>query len=202
MQEVTGHGGRHGSRFSLLRGTRAAQIVEFAVALPLLVVLVVGIFDFANAFNLKRKLDDAAREAARFASNQPSNDLSQATPSSIVAVSSLVGGFLLNSKVDDCGMSNTAGLTITHSSGTLAWTISSTNATCPGTMTLTVDRGNTYSVGPSTLYPSGLTIEDTEITISYPYKWQFNSVITLLVPSASYPGTTQLNTTAVMQNLN
>ena len=28
-----------------------AQLVEFAVALPLLVVFVVGIFDFSNAFN-------------------------------------------------------------------------------------------------------------------------------------------------------
>src|SRR5579871_1785524 len=33
----------------------AAQLVEFAVTLPLLVVFVVGIFDFSGAFTLKQK---------------------------------------------------------------------------------------------------------------------------------------------------
>ena len=36
------------------RDDRAAQIVEFAVALPLLVVFVVGIFDFSGAFTSSR----------------------------------------------------------------------------------------------------------------------------------------------------
>jgi Flp pilus assembly protein TadG len=38
---------------SLRRHDHAAQLVEFAVALPLLVVFVVGIFDFSSAFTLK-----------------------------------------------------------------------------------------------------------------------------------------------------
>jgi Flp pilus assembly protein TadG len=33
----------------LWRDDRASQIVEFAISLPLLVFLVVGIFDFSNA---------------------------------------------------------------------------------------------------------------------------------------------------------
>ena len=63
-------------RISLLRGTDAAAIIEFAVALPLLVVLVVGIFDFGGAFNLKQELNNAAREGARFGAAQPTNDIS------------------------------------------------------------------------------------------------------------------------------
>ena len=49
--------------------------MEFAVALPLQVVFVVGIFDFSGAFTLKQKLTNVARDAARAAAAAPSNDL-------------------------------------------------------------------------------------------------------------------------------
>ena len=52
-----------------------AQLVEFAVALPLLVVFVVGIFDFSGAFTLKQKLTNVARDTARAAAAAPSNDV-------------------------------------------------------------------------------------------------------------------------------
>jgi len=61
-----------------LADTRATQIAEFAVALPLLLVMVVGIFDFGNAYNLKQKVTNTAREAARLGASQPTNDLSDA----------------------------------------------------------------------------------------------------------------------------
>src|SRR5258708_34074268 len=59
----------------LRREDAASQIVEFAVALPLLVVFVVGIFDFSGAFTLKQKLTNAAREGARAAAAGPASDL-------------------------------------------------------------------------------------------------------------------------------
>ena len=62
------------------RDDRAAQLVEFAVALPLLVVFVVGIFDFSSAFTLKQKLTNAARDGARVAAADPANDLSAPIP--------------------------------------------------------------------------------------------------------------------------
>src|SRR5205807_470777 len=68
----------------LLSDIAASQMVEFAVCLPLLIVVVVGIFDFGEAFNVKQKLNGAAREGARFASSLPTNDLSDAgTPASV-----------------------------------------------------------------------------------------------------------------------
>jgi len=42
------------------RDDRGSQMVEFAVTLPLLMVFVVGIFDFSGAFTLKQKLTNAA----------------------------------------------------------------------------------------------------------------------------------------------
>ncbi len=56
---------------ALVGDTSGSQLLEFAVALPLLVVFVVGIFDFGAAFNVKQKLSNITREAARFASTLP-----------------------------------------------------------------------------------------------------------------------------------
>ena len=42
----------------------ASQIVELAISLPVLVIFVVGIFDFGGALTLKQKLTNAAREGA------------------------------------------------------------------------------------------------------------------------------------------
>src|SRR5271170_7996586 len=69
----------------LFRDDRAAQIVEFAVALPLLVVFVVGIFDFSGAFTLKQKLTNVARDAARAAASDPASDLT--APQAAVPIS-------------------------------------------------------------------------------------------------------------------
>ena len=41
-----------------LSNTTGSQLLEFAVALPLLVVFVVGIFDFGEAFNVKQKMNN------------------------------------------------------------------------------------------------------------------------------------------------
>ena len=53
----------------------ASQMVEFAVSLPLLIVFVVGIFDFSGAYTLKQKLANAARDSARSAAADPATDL-------------------------------------------------------------------------------------------------------------------------------
>jgi Flp pilus assembly protein TadG len=47
---------------------RGAELVEFALALPLMLVLVTGIFDFGLAFQQFEVLTNAAREGARLGS--------------------------------------------------------------------------------------------------------------------------------------
>jgi TadE-like protein len=192
---------------NLLDDIRGSQIVELAVALPLLVVMVVGIFDFGAAFGIKLKVANAAREGARIASVQPSSDLSNTpgsgcqAPASICAVRDAVSFYLKAAKVNDCGLSTAnAAANISHSG--LAWTFSSTGSCSPGTLTLTIDRGATYSTTLNTPFASPLTVEATRVTLVYPYKWQFNSVVVLLVPGASYGSTAQLASTSIMQNLN
>jgi Flp pilus assembly protein TadG len=195
--------GRFGSLLRPSSDTRGSQIVEFAVALPLLIVFVVGIFDFGNAFNLKHKITNAAVIGARFASAQPTSDLTDpnAGTGSVEAVARVVGLNLTSSKVDDCGLSLSNAGTVTYSPPR-SWTYTRNTSPCAGTLTLTVDRGYTFQLPASPTYPGGMTVEATRITLSYPYKWQFNRVIQFLVPGASYQSSSQINAVAVMQNLN
>src|ERR1700674_4533858 len=65
----------HRRTVGLLRETRGAALLEFAITLPLLVVFVVGIFDFSGAFNQKQKIEQAAQQVAIIAGAQPMNDI-------------------------------------------------------------------------------------------------------------------------------
>lgn len=51
-------------------GEKGAVAVEFALILPIFLVLVLGIFEFGRAFNIQVSLSEAAREAARYAAIQ------------------------------------------------------------------------------------------------------------------------------------
>jgi Flp pilus assembly protein TadG len=178
---------------------RATQIVEFAVSLPLLMVLVVGIFDFSGAFSLKQKLTNAAREGARAAAAGPANDLanpssSTGVPASVNDAFWVVDNYLNSEQINDCGLS---GATATPSQ--LTWTYSANSNGCPGNgaVILTINRGCvTQSAGGT-----AANVVGTCVSIKYPYKWRFNSVITLLVP-ATYQGVTNLSGVAAAMNEN
>ena len=91
------------------RDDHAAQLVEFAVSLPLLVLFVVGIFDFSNAFTLKQKLTNVARDAARAAAAEPASDLQSAdSPMSVVDAFQDIDNYLLANNLSDCGVASTA----------------------------------------------------------------------------------------------
>lgn len=180
---------------------RAAQIVEFAVSLPLLVVFVVGIFDFSGALSLKQKLTNAAREGARVAAADPANDLGSTTsgvpPVSVVDAFYVVDNYLQSEKINDCGLSaaepsQTAGLT---------WTSNPTGcaSVSPSALILTINRGY---VTTQTIGTTATDIVNTQVKIQYAYKWRFNSVITLLVPGAKYASVSYITTTATAFNEN
>lgn len=153
-------------------GERGSQIVEFAVSLPLLVLFVVGIFDFSSAITLKQKLTNAAREGARVAAADPANDLGRSSapmPASIGDAVQVVDNYLLSENMKDCGLNT---VLPAQTGGTLTWVATATG--CPGgvsaTLLLTVNRGCV------TQQASGTYLVSTCVTIRYPYYWQFNGV--------------------------
>jgi Flp pilus assembly protein TadG len=190
---------------------RASQMVEFAVSLPLLVVFIVGIFDFSGAFTLKQKLANAAREGARAAAAGPANDLGGPSAPATVPVSvgdaiQVVDGYLTNAKVDDCGLSSA----IAAPNGTLTWQYASTGGTCAaGGITVIINRGFYFSQTAATpatscvLTPGGgpaTAVIATCVSIQYAYSWRFDRVVRLLGSTSSVPSS--MTTIAVAMNEN
>lgn len=48
------------------RGESGAEAVEFAIVVPVLLLIVIGIFQFGRAYDIKLNLTSAAREGARY----------------------------------------------------------------------------------------------------------------------------------------
>ncbi len=177
---------------------RASQIVEFALSLPLLVLFVVGIFDFSGALSLKQKLTNAAREGARVAAADPASDLgnvSSVPPSSVIDAFYVVDNYLVSEKINDCGL-NTARPTQTTG---LTWV--STTAGCPGgpstPLQLTINRS---CITQQTLNAATVNVISTCVTLLYPYKWQYSSVTGLF--GITFIGPTSITTTATAFNEN
>jgi Flp pilus assembly protein TadG len=178
--------------------TSGSQIVEFAVALPLLLVMVVGIFDFGNAYNIKQKVTNVAREAARMGASQPTGDLTQPSPASILEIRDMVSSALQAGRLSDCGLGTTAAVA-GGAATPWKWTFTTSCGT-PGNVVLSVDRGYVFTSG---VLAGGLPVKiNTNVTLQYPYQWQFNRIITVMLPTAIYPGTTQISVSSVVANQN
>lgn len=182
---------------SFTKQTEGSALVEFAIALPLLVVFIVGIYDFSGAFNQKQKIEQAAQEGAIVAGAQPMNDIEpgNGNPDSLKPVvtaifNSLAGSNVLHPEAEGSCKAPVAGTLVSG----VKWTYEIDG--CPDTLTITIDRGWVANV---TTLPT-TSIVSTQVAVSYPYHWRFNSVIQLLVPGASYAATTILSETATVHN--
>lgn len=181
----------------LLTDVQGAAILEFAVALPILVVFVVGIYDFSAAFNQKQKIEQAAQEAAILAASEPMSDIASgnANPASLQAVAIAVYNSLVASGVLPTGTCSPPG-TASGPTG-LTWTYKIKNCNPAHTaddLVITINRGwvSTSSTPASV---------GTVVTVQYTYYWQFNSIIQLLFPgSNSYAPTTLLTEAATAHN--
>ena len=173
----------------LRRSSEGSALLEFAIALPLLVVFLVGIYDFSGAFNQRQKIEHAAQMGAIVAGAQPTSDIyaGNGNPDSLQPVVTVIFNSLKADGLITGGC--TLPVTPTPNSG-LSWTYTITG--CPGNLTVTIDRGK---VDPGVTAAVG-----TEVTVIYPYNWRFNSVIQLLIPGASYSATTNLTETATVHN--
>ncbi|HXY12953.1 MAG TPA: TadE/TadG family type IV pilus assembly protein [Terriglobales bacterium] len=190
---------------TLMESASGAAIVEFAVALPLLIVLVVGIFDFGGAFNLKQELSNAVREAARFGAGQPTNDLctSCGAPPSVDAIRYLTDSYLRAAGINDCGLNGAA----VPASGP-PWIYTAAGNGCPGTLTLTISRD---AAGGLPTPSCSLTLSNyggitayaacTKVSVLYPYQWHFNNVLQLISSGTSFLLST-IPANATVANLN
>lgn len=185
---------------------RGAQLAEFAMALPLLVVFVVGIFDFSGALTLKQRLATMCRDAARSAAAGPSNDLQaprSGNPVSVTDVYYIVQNYLAANNLNDCGLTPSATPT------GLTWTFTANGSGCPTPgLTLIVNRGYYYPATggtPSTTCQSQnpgaqSAILSTCVSIQYAYPWRFGRAASLLGASIMLPA--QISAVGVAMNEN
>ena len=171
-----------------LWGTDAAQLLEFAFMLPFLLVLGVGFADFGGAFNLKQKLNNAAREGARIAIGQPQIDLSQTNPLSIQVIVEAMDNYLAGENVDTSLIDFSQPCAADTAIRVWAYCQSGTSD-----QALVIER-NFIVTGATGI------IVSTRVTLNYPYSWSFSQIIRLLVPSASYSGSFTISSDAVMKN--
>jgi hypothetical protein len=185
-----------------------SAILEFAIALPLLVVFVVGIYDFSGAFDQKQKIEQAAQEGAITAGAQPRTDLFSATispptsPPTVLAPSSLlpVVTAIFNSLAGSGALpnANSGGCTppgVASGTGILTvYTITGCSGGFPGdNLVITINRGWVSVTGT----PVAI---GTTVTVVYPYHWQFNRVIQTLIPGANFASITQLTESATVHS--
>ena len=183
----------------LLKSEQGSALLEFAIVLPLLVVFVVGIYDFSGAFNQKQKIAQAAQEGAIVAGAQPMSDIEgrTANPDSlqpvVVAIfNSLAASGVLPNAGASCLPPFPAPTPPTPPSLTWIYTISGCSSANPGdNLVIRINRGWNHNGGGAV---------GTVVTVTNPYHWQFNSVIQVLISGASYAAITQLTESATVQN--
>jgi Flp pilus assembly protein TadG len=161
---------------------RGVELLEFALVLPLLLVLIVGIFDFGAAFTLRQKMTNAAREGARIVVSSPLTDqtCSTTTPCSIVAAANAVVQYM-----NDAGASlSCVQPSSPTSTGSLEWTY-----TCSNGEQLVINRAVTITSTSGGLLPA------TQVTLSYPITWRLGSFVT------GFSNGAKLTTEVTMANL-
>jgi hypothetical protein len=198
--------------FAKLRDeTEGSALLEFAIVLPLLVVFIVGIYDFSGAYNQKQKIEHAAQAGAIVASGQPTSDMDSATanPESLRPVVSVIFNSLAADGVLPLANQGTCAVPVAPSpNGGLSWTYTISGCwsyppdATPGCLDdpadklrIEIDRGWVVPMGDTSPVMVG-----THVTVSYPYHWRFNSAIQLLFPGAGYSAKTCLSETATVHN--
>lgn len=151
---------RIGSKDVHLRGAgpeRGSQLLEFAFAMPILLLLVVGAWDLGSAIALKQKLTNAALQGARIASSElwKVSTSCPSTPCAITDAENAVVLYLKNANVDASCISST-----TASTTGLAPYYTGYKWACSGSAT---------SLDISEVLKNGVV--NVQVTLTYPLKW-------------------------------
>lgn len=173
-----------------LKEAEAAELLEFALALPLILVMVAGLLDFSRAYNIKQKLSNAAREGARYEATETA-DMTDSSPGSLPTLRDDVVSYLENANLDTSFIGTTLSYNTTTYTGTYYTQRGTTN------YGLEVER-NVKVQDTTTL----TTIQSTRVTLYYPYDWTFgfDYIIKLLLPSSTFTNPIRIETDATISN--
>jgi Flp pilus assembly protein TadG len=173
-----------------LKETEGAELLEFALALPMILVMVAGLLDFSRAYNIKQKLANAAREGARYMCNE-TGDLNSSSPASVPTLRDEVVTYLTNA----------GGLSTSFIGTTLSYTGPPTSTGTWYTTRAGVNYG--LKVERNVQVPdtaNATTITATRVTLYYPYDWTFgfDHIMKLLLPSSNFTSPIRIQADATM----
>lgn len=182
------------------RQTEGSALVEFAISVPLLVVFVVGIYDFSGAYNQKQKIEHATQAGAMLAAAQPTGDMDPAVPDpqslqpvlNVILNSLAADAVLPLANQGSCAVPLQPPSAVTNSQLQWTYTVKGCSADPADNLIIVIDRGVVAAGPPATV--------STSVTVSFPYHWRFNSVIQVLLPGASYAAVTDLRETSVVHH--
>lgn len=163
---------------------RGVELLEFALVMPLLLVLIAGVWDFGAAILLKERMTNAAREAARAAVAIPMIDANCTgpTPCTIVTAAGTAQQYMDNAGNDLSCITPSQPTNFDSSVPTLA------TYTCKDGTTLQINRGVMVN-------SSNGEIPSTQVTLTYPLRWvMLGRFLPGVLPQA-------VTTTVTMQNL-
>jgi Flp pilus assembly protein TadG len=180
----------------LLTGADGSQLLEFALGVPFLVVILIGILDFGAGFHLRQKLTNAAREGARIGISQPTADLTLtscpvtgvSSPCTVQAIRDAVANYLTEVDLD----ASIVATNPTTGPGVFEWTYASTDGN--NDPIIVIDRGFVFTA------TDGDPRQATRVQVSWRFTWTFANVIQLLGPD-TYPGSFLITSEVVMENL-
>lgn len=193
-------------RLRTARRERGSQLFEFALVLPMLLLLIAGVADFAQGWNLRQVLANAARDGARLGSNENYSDLTDANPMSIQTICQQVADYLIQEHVNPAfmGISGTSSSTVSSGCSsfgtvvdsttglTVAWTYYST-----GNYGLKIEPQLQVHPPGETCGPTVLCIASTRVTLKYPYNWTLG---TNLIGMTSSNSTVPIQVYSVISN--
>ena len=179
--------------FSLLKRAEGSQLLELGLSLPIIITVMVAVADFGQAWNLKQKLANAAREGTRIGASAPAFESTNcaiplaSSPCSVQAAADAMKQYMVNTGL------NASCITPASPSSTDSTTSTYTYA-CNG-LSLSITRPYLFTA------TTGAQVMATQVSLTYPYTWNLNRVIGLLHQGAlSLPST--ISTNSVMPNLN
>lgn len=198
------------SRKAKTRLERGMELLELSLALPLLLVLVAGTIDFANAWSMRQILVNAAREGARLGSTQPMLDLNTTDPGTVEKICQDVADYLSKANVSTTFMNGTSKNPAAGCTSPTSIPNKSLEVADPVPLGWTYFSSGNYGleIQRTVLVPSSEgsgSVSSTELTLTYPFRWPFgfNHIIGLIDKgsSTSYASTVPIQVTSTMANV-
>lgn len=153
----------------LVLGSRGSEIAEAALVLPLVFMLLLGIYWFGRAFNTYATINHAAREGVRYAVAQSCASCGNGSPT-IGAIADQVKQALQASRLDPTKVVTPSSVPTACGGGNASCSASTTDPKIQYCTNVLVDNNNGSGSPPASSGPAACGVA---VSFQYPYQFYF-----------------------------